>query len=702
MSDVIYSAKFFPLSDVNKKEEYFAIPVSIIKVMLTISEKPNLNHFERAILSLLLGRYHSAKELADRLLLKTELVDLILNDLRTKGFVTKDNKVTQNGENVLKGFYSDKKQENCYLFFDWNRRCLLNAHCTDNDIVITKSKIYENSYGFSFENDAFKENVAYRYIKLENKTDLTPASIEKIVRNNVFIDKSIENLVNVEIIEFSKKIYHLVTSIETHLDHLGTKYIVKNPITLENDEGLSLFIYDNCTHPQIKLLLTDLMNFRLNQQSHPEEARMFEEIKNKLFTSKVKDEHADLIIPLMNVIKALDNHNNSNLEDRVYRNGILKSAMVNLGDLYEKILYEYALRNPYRDNTTCIGKVIDDNKVALCDIAKSCGFDVGSNGEKLFLVNKQSLQRVRKNPNNAQLQECISWNLAIATNDKNHFFYRLAQKYPSFINLMYQFKREYRDNSKHSTQVTEISPKSFIKLMFDMLELAFGYKVNNQELMKLIDLNDNIYDYSCSETSIRTRIGNRIFELNSEKLTEIRFNLLSMYDDYLIEDCRYITYAYSLLDTYIRFIAESIKGKYKCNYLDFDKEFHSINEVEKYLVSLGFKMGFNEEVGNNVIDSLEYMGSEKNIERCFVDGFKNANLRFKLLALIDMFKQNIHIPKEFLDFNLDDLFLITSTLSYLQGHQQIHEFNNKYASIIVRNVMKITDFIVNKSNLIKW
>lgn len=117
----------------------------------------------------------------------------------------------------------------------------------------------------------------------------------------------------------------------------------------------------------------------------------------------------------MNVIKALDNHNNSNLEDRVYRNGILKSAMVNLGDLYEKILYEYALRNPYRDNTTCIGKVIDDNKVALCDIAKSCGFDVGSNGEKLFLVNKQSLQRVRKNPNNAQLQECISWNLAIAT-----------------------------------------------------------------------------------------------------------------------------------------------------------------------------------------------------------------------------------------------------------------------------------------------
>ena len=702
MSDVIYSAKFSPSSNDNKKEEYFAIPVSIIKVMLTISQKPDLNHFERAILSLLLGRYHSTEELADRLLLKVELVDLILNDLRKKEFITKDNKVSPNGEAALKGLYSDKKQENCYLFFDWNRGCILNAHCTDNDIVLTQSKSNESSYNFAFENDAFKENISYRYVRLENKTNFTPDLIKKTVRNNVFRDKSIEDLINVEIIEFDRKIYHLVTSIETYLDHLGTKYIVKNPITLENDEGLSIFIYDNCTNPQIKPILNDLMNFRLNKQNNPENAKTFEEIKNKLFNKKVKEEHADFIIPLMNTIQALNEQKNSNLEDRVHRNDILKNAMVNLGDLYEKILYEYAIRNPYIDNIGCIGKVIDDNKIALIDIAKSCGFDVSSNGEKLFLVNKQAIQKIRKNPNRAQLQECISWNLAIATSDKNHFFYELAKKYPSFINLMYQFKRDFRDSSKHSANITDISPKSFIDLMFDMLELAFGYKVNSEELTKLIGLKENIYDYSYSETLIRTTIGNRIFELNSEKLTEIRFNLVSMYDDYLIEDCRYITYAYSLLDTYIRLIAESIKEKYGCGYLDFNKEFSSTKEVEEYLTSLGFKMGFNVEVGNNAINSLEFMGNERNIARCFIEGFKNANLRFKMLALIDMFKQNENIPKEFLEHNLDDLFLITSTLSYLQGHQQVHEFNDKHAKIIVDNMMKLTDFIVNKSDLIKW
>ncbi len=702
MSDVIYSAKFSPSDSKNKKEEYFAIPVSIIKVMLTISKKPDLNHFERAILSLLLGKYHSTMELSDRLLLKPELIDLILNDLRRKEFITKDNKVSQKGEDTLKGLYSDKKQENCYLFFDWNRGCLLNAHCTDNDIIITKSKPNESSYNFSFENDAFKENISYRYVKIDSKTNFTQELIKKTIRNNIFRDKSIEDLINVEIIDFNRKIYHLITSIETQLDYLGTRYIVKNPFTLENDEGLSLFIYDNCTNPQIKPILENLMKFRLNSQNNEGNAKIFEEIENNLFNKKIREEHTDFIIPLMNTIKALNDQKNQNIEDRVQRYDILKNAMVNLGDLYEKILYEYAIKNPYKDNVDCIGKDITYNKIALIDIAKSCGFDVSNNGEKLLVISKQSLQKIRKNPNRAQLPECISWNLAIATKDKNHFFYELAKTYPSFINLMHQFKRDYRDNSKHSTDVKDISPKSFINLMFDMLQLAFGYKVNREKLSELIDFSGKIYDYSYSETSIRTTIGNKIFELNSDKITEIRFNLISMYDDYLIEDCRYITYAYSLLDTYIRLIAESIKDKYKCFYKDFRKEFKSTNEIESYLVSLGFKMGFNEEVRNNAIDSLEFMGNEGNIEGCFTKGFQNANLRFKMLALIDMFEQNENIPKEFLENGLDDLFLITSTLSYLQGHQQVHEFNEKHAKIIIDNIMKLTDFIVNKSDLIKW
>ena len=55
MSDIIYSSRFAPSSGKNLYEKFFAIPVSLIKVLLTISEKPELNHFERAVLSLLLN-----------------------------------------------------------------------------------------------------------------------------------------------------------------------------------------------------------------------------------------------------------------------------------------------------------------------------------------------------------------------------------------------------------------------------------------------------------------------------------------------------------------------------------------------------------------------------------------------------------------------------------------------------------------------
>ena len=58
MSDIIYSSRFAPTGTKNVYEKYFAIPVSLIKVLLTTSEKPDLNHFERAVLSLLINKYY--------------------------------------------------------------------------------------------------------------------------------------------------------------------------------------------------------------------------------------------------------------------------------------------------------------------------------------------------------------------------------------------------------------------------------------------------------------------------------------------------------------------------------------------------------------------------------------------------------------------------------------------------------------------
>lgn len=98
MSDVIFSSKLTPSVDKARFQKYFAIPVSYIKVIMTFSEKPGLNHFERAILSLLLGRYYTTLELSETLLLKNDLVELILNDLQKKEYIDVNNKVTSKGK----------------------------------------------------------------------------------------------------------------------------------------------------------------------------------------------------------------------------------------------------------------------------------------------------------------------------------------------------------------------------------------------------------------------------------------------------------------------------------------------------------------------------------------------------------------------------------------------------------------------------
>ena len=89
MSDIIYSSRFTPSGEKNVYEKFFAIPVSLIKVLLTISEKPELNHFERAVLSLLINKYYTIGQLSEILILKKDLVELIITDLKKKGLIVR-------------------------------------------------------------------------------------------------------------------------------------------------------------------------------------------------------------------------------------------------------------------------------------------------------------------------------------------------------------------------------------------------------------------------------------------------------------------------------------------------------------------------------------------------------------------------------------------------------------------------------------
>ena len=702
MSDIIYSSRFAPSGTKNVYEKYFAIPVSLIKVLLTTSEKPELNHFERAVLSLLINKYYTIGQLSEILILKKDLVELITNDLKRKGLIDDNYKVTENGENQLKNVYKEMKQEICYLLFDHNRGCLLSNYCNNNDLVFSQGRKTDNSYSFTLDKDAFKEEIPYRYIKInQNDEKYNDDLIKKIVARDIFKKNTDKNLVNVEVVELNKKKYHLITSIITYSDFSG-KWIVKNPITMENDDNLYDFIYNFSTDDQVKDLLRSIMQYRINQQDSADVKKKYEIIKGKLFNKRISDLHDDFINPLINVINVLNDSKSKSYNDRIHRNEIIKNSMVNLGDLYEKVLYQAALTSPNRFEFDTLGNDAKDNKIKLINIAKSIGFEVSDNGERLLFANRKSLQRIARDPNKAQLAECISWNVLLATRDNKFYIYEFAKKYPNFINLMYRFKRDYRDENKHSITVEDISPKFYIDLLFDLLEYAFGYKVNQKVLSELINFNGTICDYSFSEELLRTELGNKIFNSSNKDLTQIKFNLVSMYDLYITENSKFLSFGYPILENTIKALVNSIKEKYKCKYKDINQLFIDI-ELEDYLINLGFDMTADEKIGNNVIDSLAVdINVISNIEKGFTDDFNNATLRVKLLALIDMLKQNSKIADEFINNGLKDLFVITSALSFLQRHQQVHTFNNEHAKIITSGIVKLIDFVVNKSDLIKW
>lgn len=703
MSDIIFSSRFAPSGIENAYEKYFAIPVSLVKVLLTISEKPELNHFERAILSLLINKYYTIEQLSELLLLKRDLVELITNDIKKKGLIDDNYKVTENGENQLKNVYKEMKQEICYLLFDHNRGCLLSNYCNNNDLVFGKGRKNEDFYSFTLDKDAFKEEIPYRYIKInQNDEKYNDELIKKIVSRDVFKKNSDKNLVNVEIVELSKKKYHLITSIITYSDYSGN-WSVRNPITMENDDNLYDFIYNYSTDDQIKDLLRSVMLFRINQQESEDIKKKYKIIKEELFNKRLSDFHDDFINPLINVINSLKDSKSKSYNDRIYRNEVIKNSMVNLGDLFEMVLYQAALTSPQRFEFDILGKDIKDNRIKLIEIAKSIGFVVSDNGEKLLFASKKSLQRIAKDPNKAQLEECLSWNILLSAKDDKFYIFEFAKKYPNFINLMYRFKRFYRDEQKHETTVKDVSPKLFIDLLFDLLEYAFGYKLNKMTLNKLINFNETICDYSFSEEFLRTELGNKIFNSSNKSLTEIKFNLLSMYDLYITENSKFLSFGYPILENTIKALVISIKEKYKCKYQDIEELFASKEEIENFLISLGFDLTAKEEIGNSIIDSLAVdMNVIPHIEKGFTSNFENATLRVKLLALIDMLKQDNKIADEFIKNGLKDLFVITSTLSYLQGHQQIQTFNIEHARIITSGIVKIVDFAVNKSDLIKW
>lgn len=692
MSNIIVNKKIS--TDGNKK--FFAIPVRPIKVLLSFSDKPELNHFERAVLALLSHQFYSISELSNMLDLNQELIELIGSNLKNKGYLDENIKLTDTSLDALRSSHAKVTEEVCYVFYDLNRQKVLSATCDNNDILITQG----SDTTFILETDAFNEQINYRTIRIDAEGNkLNEKTIINTIRHDIFASSD-KNLINVKILELDQNTYNFISYLESNIDNKNSYWKVVNPITLEQDESLYDFFYMNSSNEAIGSLINSVMQFKQNGLNTEINNALYSSIKNKLFNHKIKNFHEHLIYSLMKVISVLKEAEEASYNDKIKRIESIKTSMVELGDLFEKILYQTALEKnvTYKNSYLKLSKYRKDNQNQLAEIAKSIGFDISEDGQKLFNIERRDIVKIIKDPSKAILDSCISWNLMIATEDNHNFLYEIAKKNTRFINMLYEFKRKYRDKNKHETVLEIVSPKYYIDMVWDLLELGLGYKLNQGELTKLINLNNEIYDYSYSAEYIRIKLGNKLFDSTNNKLAEFKLSLVSMYDSYLTGRCSYIQEAYKLIDASMTLLVTAIKDDYKMQYKDLDGMYLENIQIVEYLKSLGFNT--EGRIGNNIADSLSFVGQNDLIKNGFNSNFKNSVLRIKTLALISMLSQNQDIKYCFNSYK--DLFVATSSVSYLQRHQQIHSFDKKQATIIIDEVFKFMSYIINQNTIINF
>lgn len=702
-----------------KFKAFYSIPVSPIKVIVTTGSKPKLNHFERAVLALFAGGFYTSSEISDMLLIDKDLVELIISELKLKKYIDEKCKPCNEIKDILKNNHEKITTKICYVFYDYNRGVLLPQKCESKDIVIGQTR--DNF--IEIKNLAYTDVKKYTPIVVKRiKADLKEESLKKMLERDISSDDD-ECFIEAEILDIDRKRYDLVGYVETIMDeNNSSRWQVINPISLECDNSLQQFFFDQYDNPGIIEILNSLMELRKGGSSDAENQLLYSMVKNDLFTKKIKPTHEMFIDPLIRVIRSLSFDKIDGSYDGLYsKMDAAKNAIINLTDMFEKVLYQAALEN---ENSNDLSYICNDRNInikLLGELAESKGFNVNFESEKLFSVTKRNLNKAINNPMLARISECISWNLIVAKNDDNYFFNKIPYFISdqshyndnsiydgrSFINMMYVFKRDERDASRHSTKVSMATPKEYVDLLFEIMDMAFGYKLNKKTYDEYIANNKSSMDYSYAYEYLRQKIGPKMFDTNNERITSLKINLLSMYNNLIIESPDYLAKARAIVEDLSKYIVNNLVLSF--NVKDTELSQNYFDDAEKYvefIKKLGFSINTNSEIGNEVIGALNVdMHSRDNLERSFKEGFRNSNLRIKLQGILvcahstssveDLLIKNMNFIK--------NLFVTITEIMYLdRTHQQNHKFDFRKASVICDDVIELTNNLLKTEKIINW
>lgn len=499
-----------------KKRQWLLLPTIAYKILVPIEREQSLNFFQQTILRLFLSGNKKAGYIAEKLLLKEELVQYIINELTEQEYLEKGEVVTQKGKDVLSELETPYELKTGYIFFDLLTRTYWDQFVLADDLHFASAEFERNGMRKIEMGrlDAPKKRTALVLPPVDEQM-VQPSAVDALTVLNRYRTrlKSLQQgylygeqgnetfLKGIEKVQFLEEPIpvYVTTFIYMSADVLNkSQWEVCHPFGGGPSAKLRDHINDMRDHNQLLLShITDLVSDTLRTSDIEREENMSREDQGALHYLKDLFGHKLLAYPtvishgqqlykkFVDLQKLMQQENRGSHFDDIQSK--LSTFFIQSAEIIEETLYIMRHLEKVKDQKrvqgypSILSKHRFKNADLLADIAaghlKFNGYhDEEENVFKRFLA--VSMGEVKYIEQSKKLQPLVAYHLLSAREQYDHPFHQMATSFPIFIPFLDRLVHK-RNEFAHTTDVTyyiETTDKVFfytLKILSILLDLEF-------------------------------------------------------------------------------------------------------------------------------------------------------------------------------------------------------------------------------------
>lgn len=639
-TEVIFQNPSYPKGYYHEKplEKWLLLPMCAYKVSVPYPRGKALNFFQETILKLLAGGNKSNEDIAEKLLLHIELIELIIDELTNRDLIDSRHSLTPKGHAMLNDDDDSYDLKIGYVFYNYITKTFMDTFISDEELYSTGIRSRKgNRVQFYIDeavaNPVYKEAVIVHADNEETKIQPTAYDIIGILRKH---KKRKQMLIPDD-----------VSEVVTLADQEKTK-ASELPRNLEKVSFLGecrwVYVATNLTLP-----VDDVVNKSQVQMCYPFGIGFASNILAAVMSLSERENNADVkdvIIGLRKEAygmtdKQLENTKKEQSEVNIAVRKILSDNIENYPHLYRMLLnvesnyvwiqsllqkntgsnYEFVQKkmNDYVvDNYDLVAGILievmqryinfdsgmlikfpSENSTILSGIAKQVGFTDEENVfERFFTIKKGAIIGANSS---GKVDALVAYNLIVAHRTNDHPFYKLAKYVPRFITYLNKLV-ELRNEGKHGNVIeynfNTIAAYS-IKNMYIASLLLEGLSFNQEHNFNFE--NERLLNPDRIKVSKNAEIEvERIYTANAKKYSAVLSKLVSLQEEILLKADEYPGRVSEVLEAIFKRICATRLNMYALASIKDYKNPDANNAYLKKMQEYGFE-----------VDSIPYYSLSK-------------------------------------------------------------------------------------------